>query len=52
MHDLIAGAAVLPVLIAIIANARAASGCRRLPRLYGGGVDIADWPTADRWRQP
>ena len=44
MHELLAGAALLPVLIAAVAAQAEAAGCRRLPRIYGGGVDLLDRP--------
>lgn len=48
MRDLVALLIALAALATLIEAAR----CRDLPRMYGGGVDLADWPPADQWRQP
>lgn len=50
-HDLVALLIGLPALWVWVS----ASRCRRLPRMYAGGVDVFDWPARDPYaerRQP
>lgn len=50
LHDLIAGAIALASLAVAVEAARVRSSA--VPRMYGGGVDLADRPATDQWRQP